>query len=137
MYGLPPLPASHYLSAMGILVDKLENKARIVIFLIVTDDPITIYKTWFQRMKQNFNTFMAGSGHVNNRKSVGLDLALLSRCNYTILSYGTFSFWGGFLSEGPKILPVHVLKTPKWKNDRPVKYQEPFLLTDIGLITDR
>jgi hypothetical protein len=32
--------------------------------------------------------------------AVGVDLATLSQCNHTILSYGTFSFWAGFLSGG-------------------------------------
>ena len=29
------------------------------------------------------------------RKSAGIDLAVLSACNHTILSYGTFTFWAG------------------------------------------
>ena len=30
----------------------------------------------------------------------GRDLAILSACNATILSYGTYGFWGGFLAGG-------------------------------------
>ena len=30
--------------------------------------------------------------------SQGRDLAILSSCNHTILSYGTYGFWGGFLA---------------------------------------
>ncbi len=88
------------------------------------------------RFKRSFNAYLIGSGHVNNRKSVGLDLAIMARCNYTILSYGTFSFFSGFLSGGPRIIPAHILNSvsgPKWKNGKPVKYQEPFFLTDVGL----
>ena len=78
---------------------------------------------------------LIGSGHVNNRISVGLDMALISRCNYTILSYGTFSFWGGFLSGGPKILPIHMSSMFfTWDGDKPAKWQEPFYLPDAGIV---
>ena len=35
-----------------------------------------------------------------------LDLSLLSQCNHTITSYGTFSFWAGFLAGGGRGLRV-------------------------------
>jgi len=31
---------------------------------------------------------------------VGIDLALLSLANHSIISYGTFATWGAFLSGG-------------------------------------
>jgi hypothetical protein len=37
-----------------------------------------------------------------------MDLALLAACNHTILTYGTFGFWAGFLAgggNGKRILP--------------------------------
>jgi hypothetical protein len=40
--------------------------------------------------------------------TVGRDLALLAACNHTILTYGTFGFWAGFLAgggNGKRILP--------------------------------
>lgn len=134
-YGLEPLTFSSYISAMSSVADKFANKATKVLFLLVTDDPIPVFKNLLPRLKRSFNVFLGGTGHVNNRISVGLDMALLSRCNYTILSYGTYSFWSGFLSQRPKILPVHYLSMNgvKWNGDQPAKYQDPFLLTDIGI----
>ena len=35
---------------------------------------------------------------------IGDDLALLAACNHTILSYGTFGQWAGFLSGGRVII---------------------------------
>ena len=32
--------------------------------------------------------------------AAGYDLSLLSLCNHTILSYGTFSYWAGVLAGG-------------------------------------
>ena len=35
----------------------------------------------------------------------GYDLALLSQCNHTILSYGTYSYWAGLLAGGSTFTP--------------------------------
>ena len=32
--------------------------------------------------------------------SAGYDLSLLAACNHTIQSYGSYSFWAGFLAGG-------------------------------------
>lgn len=133
-YGLQPIKTGSYLTAMNAMVDKFETKRRQLVFLIVTDDPVTVHKQMMPRFKQSFNAYLAGSGHVNNRISVGLDLAIMSRCNFTILSYGTFSFWAGFLSGSPKLLPVHYLGNPiKWNGNQPKTMQDTFYLTDVGL----
>ena len=133
-YKLPPITTSSYITAMDALVEKLEKKRRKVIFLIVTDDPVLVHKTMMPRFKKSYNAYLTGSGHVNNRISVGLDLAIMAQCNYTILSYGTFSFWSGFLSGGPKLLPVHYLGNKiKWNGDQPKSFQHPFFLPDVGL----
>ena len=133
-YGMQPITTGSYLTAMNAMVDKFETKRRKVIFLIVTDEPVTVHKQMMPRFKKSFNAYLSGSGHVNNRISVGLDLAIMSRCNFTILSYGTFSFWSGFLSCGPKLLPVHYLGNRiKWNGDQPSTYQDTFYLTDVGL----
>jgi hypothetical protein len=39
--------------------------------------------------------------------SIGHDLAVMSLCNHTIISHGTFSFWIGFLAGGKVISPNH------------------------------
>ena len=38
---------------------------------------------------------------------MGHDLAVMSLCNHTIVSKGTFSFWMGFLSGGNVVRPDH------------------------------
>ena len=136
-FGLPDLTSSQYISAMSMLVDKLETKRRKVIFLVMTDDPFMVQKMIMPRVRNKFYVKQAGSGNVNNRISVGLDLAMMSQCNFTILSYGTYSFWSGFLSGGPKILPAHYYYGhTSWINEVPEANQEPFLLTDINMPYD-
>ena len=136
-FGLPDLTTSQYISAMSMVVDKLETKRQKVVFLIMTDEPFFVQKTLMPRVRKKFYVKQAGTGHVNNRISVGLDLAMMSQCNYTILSYGTFSFWSGFLGGGPKILPAHYYYGhTSWINGIPETNQEPFLLTDINMPYD-
>ena len=36
-----------------------------------------------------------------------LDLALLANCNHTIQSYGSYTYFAGFLAHGLKIVPQH------------------------------
>ena len=45
-----------------------------------------------------------------------LDLSLLSQCNHTITSYGTFSFWAGFLAGGGRGLRVLPAFFSKYRN---------------------
>ena len=85
------------------------------------------------RFKRSFNAYLAGSGMVNRRDSVGTDMAIMSRCNFTVSSYGTFSFWSGFLSGGAKFLPTHYLGKTEWNGTQPLKFQHPFYLTDMGV----
>ena len=53
--------------------------------------------------------------------SYGVDLAILSQCNHTILDYGTFGLWAALLSGGRIILPENYSNTPTpdnvwWRN---------------------
>ena len=62
---------------------------------------------------------------------IGTDLAILSRCNHTILSYGTFSFWAGFLSGGKRIIPSMILSNYV---SSPLDIDlDSFTMTDEGL----
>ena len=62
---------------------------------------------------------------------LGMDMALLANCNHTILSYGTFSFWSGFLSGGKRIIPSMMLN--RWKTPLDKKLGS-FVFPDEGLV---
>ena len=49
----------------------------------------------------------AGDGRTDDPDAVGRDLALLSACNHTVLSHGSFSYFGGALAGGLKVVPEH------------------------------
>lgn len=61
-------------------------------------------------MQQNLNTVKNGANDnwtVFSSSSIGHDLAVASLCNHTIISYGTFSLWVGFLAGGIIMSPFH------------------------------
>ena len=61
---------------------------------------------------------------------LGIDMATLAICNHTILSYGTFSFWAGFLSGGKRIIPSMIINQMR----DPLKSNlDAFTMTDEGL----
>ena len=124
--GMPQITPSMILQAMDAVVTKFENKKTKIIFILVSDNPTRIIqKEYLIRMKKNFNVYpILQNGLEDNEISVGVDMATLSKCNFTILSYGTYSFWSGFLSGGPKILPYHMIQPIfHWKGRKPHKFQ--------------
>ena len=64
------------------------------IFLIVSDDPHWC-ETHLDMEKDD--TFLVAD-------YAAADLALLISCDHVIMSYGTFGFWGSFLSGGQVLL---------------------------------
>ena len=79
-------------------------------------------------MKRNSNTIM----FLNFIFVKGLDLALLSLSNHSILTYGTFSMWGALFSQsnnansGEVLMPqnyaftdigsrINMTNIPRWK----------------------
>ncbi|XP_054715319.1 galactoside alpha-(1,2)-fucosyltransferase 1-like [Uloborus diversus] len=71
-------------------VDYFRNRYGNVTFLAVSDD-----RKWCKR-----NLSQLGILTVPDSPSPGHDLALLAECNHTIMTYGTYGFWGGYLSGG-------------------------------------
>eukprot|EP00090_Calanus_glacialis_P002682 TRINITY_DN12009_c0_g1_i1.p1 TRINITY_DN12009_c0_g1~~TRINITY_DN12009_c0_g1_i1.p1 ORF type:complete len:262 (+),score=54.03 TRINITY_DN12009_c0_g1_i1:50-787(+) len=98
--GVGELLPGYFLGGMDFYREKYKN----VIFLYVSDDMEWGRFRLLPRV-QTGDLFLAGaltdssiSGDVD--LAAGYDLSLLSLCNHTILSYGTFSYWAGVLAGG-------------------------------------
>ena len=88
-----------------------------VVFVYVSDD-----MSWgTEKLKKRIKTkdfYLAGSLQdkslaSNSLVSAAYDLALLSACNHTITSYGTYSFWANALAgrgKGKRIIPPYFPK---------------------------
>ena len=101
-FSLIELKPSYYLDAMAMYTTYFKSNKKVV-FLITSDDVQWVKSRILPRAK---NAYLVGSGNIFNMDSIGNDLAIMARCNHTILSYGTFSFWSGFLAGGKRITPV-------------------------------
>ncbi len=63
-----------------------------------------LYRWYFFSQR---DLYFAGDGRVDSKDGVGTDLAVLSLCNHTILSHGSFSYFAGALNGGIKVVPEH------------------------------
>ena len=92
------------------------------------------YKFYYQNMASNSNAIPSDDSQNLTSENSSVDFALLASCNHTILSYGTFSFWSGFLSNGKRVIPEMVLNQYS-KNPLGEGYKKllPFTFPDEGL----
>ena len=87
---------------MDLFRQKYNNNSTKVVFLASSDN--------FGWIKQIFVNpgdvfFPHELVTVPNSLAAGLDLAILSLCNHSIIDYGTFGIWGALLAGGDIILP--------------------------------
>lgn len=52
-----------------------------------------------------------------------LDMCIMSKCNHSIIDYGTFGFWGAYLAGGHTILAHNIGtgRNPEVENIKPAK----------------
>lgn len=72
--------------------NKNNNK---VLFLVVTDDIFWARSTW-----RNVKDVAVVAQGPQNRE---VDLAILTKCQHTIMSTGTFSWWAAYLAGGDAV----------------------------------
>ena len=89
------------------------------VFVYVSDDLAWAREKLKTRIKSK-DFYLAGALQdqqmaANPVLATGVDLALLSACNHTITSYGTYSFWAGFLGGSGKGLRVIPPFFPKYR----------------------
>ena len=81
--------------------DHFRNNYENVVFVIATDDP-----KWSKAMFATTKDAQMTSSYI--QPTPALDLAILSQCNHSVITYGTFSFWAAFLRTfdgGETLLP--------------------------------
>ena len=84
--------AKYIETAMQYFTTKYHN----VIFVVCSDDI-----QWCQKNVQSSTHLVVYSPFSNNSSS--LDLCTLAKCNHTITTVGTFSWWAGNLAGGETI----------------------------------
>jgi hypothetical protein len=81
------LPKSYYLKA----ISELNKEVRNPLYIFVSDDPDYV-RDCFENIEPKY---------ISNN-SVGVDLALMSLCEYGVCSNSTFSWWGAYLMKNRK-----------------------------------
>ena len=96
------LNETFYLEAMSYLRARYEA----VTFLVVSDD-----QDWCRDHLQAEDVIVM-RGH-----SPAVDLAIMAQCQAAIVDYGTFSVWGGILSQGEVLVSKHTFRDARWAAD--------------------
>ena len=130
-----PYTKKYFYGAMDYFREEHEN----VIFLYVSDDMEWGKKNLKNKEKDLFfiGTILtanfhfsfkqlefAGKGDVDSEEAVGQDLALLTSCNHTVVTWGTFSMWvatlagGEYYTQYGVIVPKHIQEPEKKKKRR-------------------
>ena len=88
---------------MSLFRKKFPKKKYNLAFIYVSDDP-QWGRQYIMNKKGSKNMFIIGDPLDADGKN---DLALLAICNHTIQSYGSYSYFAGFLAGGLRIIPEH------------------------------
>ena len=92
------LSAEFYVKSMNVFKKKLGKKT---VFLLITDDI-----KWCQdNLPKRKDLFIVSDPGKSKEEGVGHDLAIMSLCQHSIVSRGTFSRWSKFLAGGKSMSP--------------------------------
>ena len=99
---LIPLKPSYYLKAMDTFRQFYPENT--LIFVVITDDI-----SWCKQhvKKRAKDVFIVSQPKAELYDGIGHDLAVMSKCNHTIISRGSFSYFSSILAGGATILPCH------------------------------
>ena len=96
------LSKAYYWAGFTYFYKKFNLKKYDLIFVLASDD-----QTWVQDNFRGPDFAYTSSPELNSHpQQVFLDMAILSRCNHSIISYGTYSFWTAYLK--PRGVHLHV-----------------------------
>lgn len=92
--GLDNLYEDYFEDAMEYFRDEYGSDD--TVFVYVSDD----MKWGRRKLKDAKNLFFMGCGNGEEVECIAKDLSLLSKCNHTITTHGTFGHWASYLAGG-------------------------------------
>uniref|UniRef100_A0AAF5PW27 L-Fucosyltransferase n=2 Tax=Wuchereria bancrofti TaxID=6293 RepID=A0AAF5PW27_WUCBA len=113
-YGHTTITKDYIINAMNYFRSRFEN----LIFIISSDN-----EYW---VKTNINHTHKGEIYIVSSGYREIDMATLVRCNHTIMSTGTFSWWTAYLTNGTTVYYNNWPK-PNSVLERMIKKDEYFL----------
>ncbi|XP_043210212.1 galactoside alpha-(1,2)-fucosyltransferase 2-like [Amphibalanus amphitrite] len=103
------LPSLQYFATAMAYYRTMYKK---VVFIVATDEP----KFAMRSVPNKFGDVYYTSHKQDVSNPIAFDMAAISLCNHTIISVGTFSFWGSYLSGGMVVAPS------RYQGDDPGRY---------------
>ncbi|KAG8179532.1 hypothetical protein JTE90_025759 [Oedothorax gibbosus] len=110
-----------------LAVKYFNDKYHNVTFIAVSDD-----RSWCRQ-----NLARHGILTAPDSPSAAHDLSLLAECNHTIMTYGTYGFWGGFLSGGDVVYFDDFLKPNQSFTKRYFVFEKMYPKEWIGISTTK
>lgn len=111
------LPKSYYLKAIDVIEKQISNP----FYIFLTDDYDFVNEAYRDINNKYIST-----------ESMLVDLAIMSKCRYGVVSNSSFSWWGAYLSENKKVMIF-----PKywygWKNKIE---SHPYIQPSWGIVVD-
>ncbi|XP_067130356.1 galactoside alpha-(1,2)-fucosyltransferase 2-like [Centruroides vittatus] len=105
-------------------IEYFQLKYSRVIFVVVSDD-----KEWCKRKLGTWPNVFVGPEPTNP----AYDMAIMSQCNHTIMTYGTFGFWCAYLAGGETIyFDEYIAPNSSFLIDR-LPFNKTFLPNWIGI----
>ncbi|GFU12417.1 galactoside alpha-(1,2)-fucosyltransferase 1, partial [Nephila pilipes] len=106
--------------------EYFRNKYQNVIFLVVSDD-----RRWcIENLSGRLGV------HVTQEASSPIhDLAVLAHCNHTVMTYGTFGFWGAYLAGGEVVYFDKFLKLNTSFSNNNFIFDKMYLPQWKGIVT--
>jgi len=101
--------ANFFRYSMNLMRKRFNSAGRKVAFIVTSDN----YGWTKNKLGNNSDTFFSRdfvNAPVKGPTSLGVDLAVLSLANHTIMDYGTFGLWAGLLAGGTIIAPTGYTK---------------------------
>lgn len=92
-YGFSPATEDYYNESVNYFEKRFNNSSKTIIFLILGND-----YPWNVK-----NAPKAKNLIVLEPQDRTVDLCIVSRCNHTIISAGTFGWWAAFLNKGETV----------------------------------
>ena len=120
------IPGPQYLrNAMAYFLSKYTN----VNFIVCSDD-----MSWCkQNLQKGMSKCVSEYGtHFSPGKSPEWDMALLAQCNHSIMTVGTFGWWGAWFAGGETIYFKHPFRNGS-KIDKRFIYENYFWPTWVGM----
>ncbi|CAG0899719.1 unnamed protein product [Darwinula stevensoni] len=105
LFGAKPVTAAYYQRAMAHFRKIFSNS----VFIVATDD-----MKWSKQNIRNVNESMAIE--FVEAKGRDFDFAVLSHCNHSIVSVGSFGFFAAYFGGGLVVAPKVVSKTPDFSS---------------------